>query len=77
VWGKHCFCTPARAKTVTDFGDVGQIVPGAEASFITLDQDLFRIDPTRIIDTRVIGTWMRGEKVFERPADHTSEAHRA
>ena len=75
--GQALLLYTGRARTVTDFGDVGRIVPGAEASFIALDQDLFRIDPTRIIDTRVIGTWMRGEKVFERPADHTSEVSQA
>jgi predicted amidohydrolase YtcJ len=71
--GQALLLYTGRARTVTDFGDVGWIVPGAEASFITLDQDLFRIEATRIIDTRVIGTWIRGEKVFERPADATRE----
>ena len=53
-----------RARLVSDFGGVGAIAEGREASFITLSDDVFEIDPGRIIDTKVTGTWIAGEKVY-------------
>ena len=64
--GEALLLYTGRARLVTDLGDVGRIVPGAEASFVTVDRDLFTVDPSTIIDTTVTGTWIRGEQVFRR-----------
>ena len=64
--GRALLLHTSRAASVTDFGDVGRIAVGAEASFAVLDRDLFRIDPTTILDTQVLGTWIQGEQVFAR-----------
>ncbi|MCU0522407.1 MAG: amidohydrolase family protein, partial [Anaerolineae bacterium] len=53
-----------RARTVADTLDIGMIAPGFQASFITLADDIFEIDPGTIIDLRVTGTWIRGERVY-------------
>ncbi|WP_432557586.1 amidohydrolase [Granulicoccus sp. GXG6511] len=53
----------SRAAKLADFGNTGQIAPGFDANFITLSDDIFTIDPTTIIDTRVTGTWIRGDRV--------------
>ena len=64
--GEALMLYTGRARLVTDLGDVGRIVPGAEASFVTVDRDLFGVDPMTIIDSSVTGTWIRGEQVYER-----------
>jgi predicted amidohydrolase YtcJ len=40
------------------------IAPGFQASFITLSDDIFEVNHDSIIDLRVTGTWIRGEKVY-------------
>jgi predicted amidohydrolase YtcJ len=55
-----------RSRMVADMVDIGVIAPGYEASFITLSDDIFRVDPGSIIDLEVTGTWIRGARVFER-----------
>ncbi|HET6563462.1 MAG TPA: amidohydrolase [Marmoricola sp.] len=64
--GEALMLYTGRARLVTDLGDVGRIVPGAEASFVTVDRDLFEVGPSTIIDSAVTGTWIRGEQVYER-----------
>lgn len=54
-----------RARRLADFGNTGEIAVGREASFITLSEDIFTMEPDRIIDTRVLGTWISGERVHE------------
>ncbi|MDO5498322.1 MAG: amidohydrolase [Propionibacteriaceae bacterium] len=54
----------SRAAKLADFGNTGQIAPGFEANFITLANDIFTIDPDTIIDTRVTGTWIQGDRVY-------------
>ncbi|WP_348788812.1 amidohydrolase [Leifsonia sp. NPDC080035] len=49
-------------------GDRGRIVPGQQADFAVLDQDALAIDPAGIRDTRVMGTVIGGELVWERAA---------
>ncbi len=51
-----------RARTLGDTPDLGMIAPGFQASFITLNGDIFTMPPETIINTRVTGTWIRGEK---------------
>ncbi len=65
--GEALMLYTGRARLVTDLGDVGRLVPGAEASFVTVDRDLFGVDPMTIIDSAVTGTWIRGEQVYSRP----------
>jgi predicted amidohydrolase YtcJ len=62
--GEALMLYTGRARLVTDLGDVGRLVPGAEASFVTVDRDLFTVDPMTIIDSNVTGTWIRGRQVF-------------
>lgn len=57
-----------RARSVGDMPLVGMIAPGYEASFIALSDDVFEIDPDSIIDVRVTGTWIEGEKVYSLTA---------
>jgi predicted amidohydrolase YtcJ len=56
----------SRAATVGPYEDLGQIAPGFDASFVVLDRDIFAIEPSRIHETRVVETWIRGERVFQR-----------
>jgi len=44
----------------------GTLEPGKLADFVMLDQDLFRIDPGRIRDTKVLMTVVGGKVVYER-----------
>ena len=47
---------------------LGSLEPGKWADFILVDQDIFTVDPSRIPMTRVLGTWVAGKRVFERPS---------
>jgi predicted amidohydrolase YtcJ len=44
----------------------GSIEPGKLADFVVLDHDIFEIDPSKIIDTKVLITIVGGEVVFEK-----------
>jgi len=44
----------------------GKIIPGMEADFIILDRDLLEIDPEEIPGTKVLETYIGGERVFKR-----------
>ena len=47
--------------------DLGSLAPGRRADFIFIDRDIFADpDPARISQTRVLETWIGGEKVWER-----------
>jgi predicted amidohydrolase YtcJ len=46
----------------------GSIQPGRLADFVVLSQDLFRIPPARIHETRVVTTVFDGKPIFQRPA---------
>lgn len=43
-------------------------MPGKEASFVVLDQDLMRVSPSRIRHIQVLETWQRGRLVYRREA---------
>ena len=47
----------------------GSIEPGKLADLVVLDQDLLRIDPAHILDTRVLQTWLGGKLVYEYEGD--------
>ncbi|MBQ3500139.1 MAG: amidohydrolase family protein, partial [Oscillospiraceae bacterium] len=44
----------------------GKIIPGMEADFIILDRNLLEIDPEEILGTKVLETYIGGERVFKR-----------
>ena len=43
---------------------LGTLEPGKWADFILIDQDYFEVAPTEIWKTRVLETWVGGERVF-------------
>jgi predicted amidohydrolase YtcJ len=53
-----------RANKVGDMPRLGRIRPGYEASFITLTDDIFEVDPSSIIDLKVTGTWIQGARAY-------------
>lgn len=55
-----------RARLLGDMLDLGCIAPGFQASFITVSEDIFALDPNALMESQVTGTWMRGEQVFAR-----------
>jgi predicted amidohydrolase YtcJ len=58
-----------RARLVAPLDGVGVIDRGYEGSFVVLDRDIFIIDPDEIDQVQVAETWLRGERVYQRPAD--------
>ena len=44
----------------------GKIISGMEADFIILDRNLLEIDPEEILGTKVLETYIGGERVFKR-----------
>ena len=44
--------------------EVGSLVPGLRADFVVLSQDLMRVPPEAILDTRVLATYIDGERVY-------------
>jgi len=52
--------------------EIGSLEVGKSADFIVLDQDVLALasagEPQRIGDTRVLQTWFRGRRVYERAA---------
>lgn len=57
-------------------GRVGQLVPGAFADFILLDEDPFRVPLDRLKDLEVRETWVGGVRVFQRRAAPLTPAQR-
>ena len=45
--------------------DLGTLAEGKLADIIVLDQNLFAVEPQKILDTRVVTTIMDGEVVYE------------
>ncbi len=43
---------------------LGSLEPGKWADFILVDQDLFKVAPAEIWKTRVLQTWVAGERVY-------------
>lgn len=46
---------------------LGSLTPGKYADFTVLDQDIMRIPVEMILSTRVLSTWVGGERVYEAP----------
>ena len=52
------------AKAAFEEKEKGSLVAGKAADFIMLDKDLMTCDKSQILATKVLGTWLNGEKVF-------------
>lgn len=48
---------------------LGGLTPGKWADFILIDQDIFTIDPKNIWKTKVLETWIAGQKRYQRPTN--------
>ena len=44
---------------------LGSLTPGKFADFVVLDQDIMRCPPELLLKTKVLSTWVGGEKVYE------------
>ena len=47
---------------------IGSLEPGKWADFIVVDQDPFKIAPANLWKTKVLETWLAGEKVYSQKA---------
>jgi predicted amidohydrolase YtcJ len=47
---------------------LGSLTAGKLADFVVLDQDIMRIAPELVLQTRVLQTWVGGTKVYELTA---------
>jgi predicted amidohydrolase YtcJ len=54
---------------VADFAEdrTGSLAPGMMADLVVLSQDIFRVDPKALVDTRVDMTIVEGKVAWERP----------
>ncbi|MDB4584564.1 amidohydrolase [Draconibacterium sp.] len=57
--------TTWAAKSSFEENEKGSIEPGMWADFIILDTDLMTASPQEVLDTKIMSTWIAGEKVFE------------
>lgn len=54
------------AKSNFEENEKGSLEKGKMADFIMLDQDLMKVAPGDILNTRVLATWISGESVYKR-----------
>lgn len=54
------------AKSNFEENEKGSLEKGKMADFIMLDQDLMKVAPGDILNTRVLATWIGGESVYKR-----------
>jgi predicted amidohydrolase YtcJ len=52
------------AKSCFEDNERGSIEPGKMADFVILQEDIMKIEPLKVPKTRVLETWIAGEKVF-------------
>ena len=48
--------------------DLGTLAPGKYADFVILDQDIMTVPDERILDTKVVATYLGGRVVYQAPA---------
>jgi len=53
------------AKASFEENEKGSLEPGKGADFVILDTDLMTASPQEVLNTRILSTWIAGEKVFE------------
>ena len=58
--------TAESAWNTGDENKKGKVKAGMLADFITMDRDLYTIDPKDILNAKVTRTFVGGEKVYER-----------
>ena len=54
------------AKGSFEEKEKGSIEAGKFADFVILDQDIMKVDPSALFNTKVLKTYLNGEKVFEK-----------
>jgi predicted amidohydrolase YtcJ len=52
------------AKAAFEEKKKGSLEKGKAADFIMLEHDLMTCDESKILGTKVLGTWINGERVF-------------
>lgn len=52
------------AKASFEENHKGSLEPGKWADFVILDTDLLTATPQQVLDTKIVATWVAGEKVF-------------
>lgn len=55
------------AKSCFEEMERGSIEPGKMADFVVLEEDIMKIEPLKVPKTKVLETWIGGEKVFAIP----------
>ncbi len=59
--------------------EIGSLEAGKSADFVVLDRDILALADTghaaEVADTRVLETWFRGQRVFQRTARTSLAAH--
>lgn len=55
------------AKANFEEKEKGSLESGKLADFILLDQDLLTTDAAKLLQTKVLATWLNGEKVYQAP----------
>ncbi|MEJ7610884.1 MAG: amidohydrolase [Ferruginibacter sp.] len=62
IWGMTIWA----AKAAFEEKEKGSLERGKAADFIMLDKDLMHCNPNEILSTKILGTWVNGEKVFKK-----------
>ncbi|MEO6916608.1 MAG: amidohydrolase family protein, partial [Chitinophagaceae bacterium] len=52
------------ARSNFEENEKGSLEKGKLADFVILDQDLLRVEPAKILNTKVIATYLNGQKVY-------------
>ena len=56
--------------------ELGSLAKGKWADFVILDQDIMTVAPEKILDTKVVSTWLAGRAVYEASAAQAPVASR-